>query len=367
MYLVDQKLAKAAKVAMSTVIRAKKGEKVLIFTNMHADGQAISSALFAAAQEAGAAPVVVTQPVKGSLDFAEYSVLAAIRSGPEVIISISKQKLGKDLWALKKPYLVKGKRIDSAFQYLIAAGKARSFWSPSVTVDMFCRTVPVDYNLMKRDCRAVAKVLDRAEGVRITTGKGMDLFIGLKGRKAKSDDGDFSKAGKGGNLPAGEVFISPALGKSKGTIVFDGSISTDGDAIVIKRPIVAEVRNGFVTAITGGPDAEKFAAAVQRGADRVASFVKEGKLQAKDSGAYVKNAFNLGELGIGLNRAARIIGNVLEDEKVFRTCHIAIGSNYDNDAPALIHFDGIIKEPTIVAILPGKKEKVLIDRGDLKV
>ena len=364
---MEEKLADAARVAMSTVIKVKKGERVLIVTNPHEDGQAISRALFDAAVERGGVPVIMTQPLKTQLDFAEESVLSAIRSGPEVLISISQQKLGKDKWALKKPFRVKGKKHDSAFQYLIAAEKARSFWSPSVTADMFCRTVQVDYGLMKRDCKAVAKVLDRAEGVRITTGKGMDLFIGLKGRKSKSDDGDFSKPGRGGNLPAGEVFVSPALGTSNGKIMFDGSISTDGDAIVIREPIAAEVKDGFVTAITGAEDARLFGEAVQRGADRARSFVKEGKLPAKDLGAYTKNAYNLGELGIGLNRAARIIGNVLEDEKVFRTCHIAIGSNYDNDAPALIHFDGIILEPTIVALLPGKKEKVLLDRGDLKV
>ena len=39
---------------------------------------------------------------------------------------------------------------------------------------------------------------------------------------------------------------------------------------------------------------------------------------------------------------------MLEDEKVFKTCHIAIGSNYDDDAKALIHLDGLVKNPTIV-------------------
>ena len=63
-----------------------------------------------------------------------------------------------------------------------------------------------------------------------------------------------------------------------------------------------------------------------------------------------KNARNIGELGIGLNPAASINGNMLEDEKAFHTCHFAIGQNYDNDAPSLIHLDGVVRNPTIELI-----------------
>ena len=62
---------------------------------------------------------------------------------------------------------------------------------------------------------------------------------------------------------------------------------------------------------------------------------------------YLKNIFNLGELGIGLNEKATIVGNMLQDEKVFKTCHIAIGANYDDDAKALIHLDGLLMNPTM--------------------
>jgi leucyl aminopeptidase (aminopeptidase T) len=360
-------LAEAAEVAISTVLKVKKGERVVIFTNPHEDGQAISWALFRAAQERGASPVMVTQPKKTQLDFAEEAVLAAVRSAPGVLISISQEKLGKDKWALKKPYRAGKKKWDSAFNYLLGTKKSRSFWSPSVTADMFVRTVPVDYAVMRRDCRAVAKILDAAQSVRITTSRGMDISVGLKGRRSRSDDGDFSTPGSGGNLPAGEVFISPALGSSEGRIVFDGSISTDKGAIVIKEPIVAEVEKGFVKGIFGGREADRFREAVEAGASMARQFVSEGKLPRASLDAYVRNCRNLGELGIGMNRAARIVGNVLEDEKVFRTCHIAIGSNYDDDAPALIHYDGIINEPTIVASLPGGRTNVLLDRGELKV
>ena len=38
-------------------------------------------------------------------------------------------------------------------------------------------------------------------------------------------------------------------------------------------------------------------------------------------------------------------GHLLEDEKILKTTHIAIGANYDYDANALIHLDCLIKTP----------------------
>jgi leucyl aminopeptidase (aminopeptidase T) len=91
----------------------------------------------------------------------------------------------------------------------------------------------------------------------------------------------------------------------------------------------------------------------------------DGTLGADKVEAYVRNARNLGELGIGLNPKAAIVGNMLEDEKAFRTCHFAIGANYDDDAPALIHLDGLVTNPTIVAIASDGHETVIEREGEL--
>ena len=82
---------------------------------------------------------------------------------------------------------------------------------------------------------------------------------------------------------------------------------------------------------------------------------------------YARNARNIGELGIGLNPSANITGNMLEDEKAFHTCHFAIGQNYDGDAPALIHFDGVVRNPTIVFTYADGKEVTVLETGELKI
>jgi leucyl aminopeptidase (aminopeptidase T) len=91
----------------------------------------------------------------------------------------------------------------------------------------------------------------------------------------------------------------------------------------------------------------------------------EGKLKASAVEGYVRNARSIGELGVGLNRKAKIVANMLEDEKVYGTCHFAVGSNYDGDADALIHLDGLVKRPTITTINKGGREDDIMVDGRL--
>ena len=68
----------------------------------------------------------------------------------------------------------------------------------------------------------------------------------------------------------------------------------------------------------------------------------------------------IGELGIGTNPKARLQGNLMTDEKVAGTIHIAIGRNMlfggENQAP--IHEDGVVGQPTVRV-----EGELLIDGG----
>ncbi len=351
----SEKLKKSAEIAVKDILKAKKGEKALIITNPEPDVMSISQALYNALADAGARPVIVVQPVKTLFDYSEPSVVAAIRTEPEIILSISKNKLGKDKEAMEHPYMLNGKKVNSTYHYLMETKKSRSFWSPSITEDMFIRTVPIDYAELKANCARLKVLMDKAVRMQITAPGGTDLSVGLAGRSTFQDDGDFSAPGAGGNVPAGEVFISPQLGTSCGTIVFDGSITVKSGDIVIKHPIKATVEKGFVTSLntSESPEAAILANTIEVGAKA-------------PNPEFAKNARNLGEIGIGLNPAARITGNMLEDEKAFHTCHIAIGQNYDEDAPAVIHLDGLVRNPTIELFFEDGSSKVILRKGILE-
>ena len=158
---IDEELKTAANVAINEVLGTQKNEKVLIITNPEKDVQSISMALYDAVLEVGALPVLIFQPVKSQLDFAEDSVISAIESNPDIILSISEQKLGKDKKALKNPYKVGDKEYDNTFHYLLNEKKTRSFWSPSVTASMFVETVPIDYAKLRETCKGIKDELDK--------------------------------------------------------------------------------------------------------------------------------------------------------------------------------------------------------------
>ncbi|MDR2662192.1 MAG: aminopeptidase [Treponema sp.] len=361
-------IEEAARIAIGDVLKVQQGEQVLIITNPRQDVETISRALYNAALDRGAAPALVFQPVKTQFDFAEPAVIAAFQAKPQVVISVSAEKLGKDRRGIAAPYKYEGTEYDHIFHLQLYGEKScRSFWSPSTTLESFGRTVPIDYAELGRRCAAINAVLTAAESVHIAAPGGTDLTLGLRGREAKADDGDFSLPGRGGNLPAGESFISPENGTAEGTIVFDGSISLHRGDIIIREPIRCRVQGGYVTDISGGGEARALLETVTIAEKDALDYEKTGRLPRGQGEVYRRNARNIGELGIGLNPKARITGGMLEDEKAFETCHFAVGHNYDSDAPALIHLDGLVKQPTITAYMADGSAVVIERQGKLAV
>ncbi|MDR2517802.1 MAG: aminopeptidase [Spirochaetaceae bacterium] len=343
-------LQEAARIAVEVSLKVKPDEQVLIISNPETDVMLLAQAVYDAAYRAGACPVLLFQPVKNQLDFAEPAVIAAFAAKPDICVSLSAKKLGKDKQGILTPYIHKDTQYDHIFHLQMYGGQTcRGFWSPATTLESFVRTVPIDYGLLKTRCAALKKTLDQALSVHITAPSGTDIHLGLRGREAKTDDGDFSKGGSGGNLPAGETFISPENRTARGVIVFDGSISLYDSDIIIREPIRCTVEQGFITDIQGGSEARALLETVTLAERNALEYEKSGKLPASTSETYRQNARNIGEFGIGLNPSARITGHILEDEKAFNTCHFAVGLNYDGDAPSLIHLDGLVMNPTIRA------------------
>ena len=373
-----------AEVVVQDVVKIKKGERVLIFANP-ATAQ-IAQDLYSASCDAGAQATLMFQPDKTSFDNANPEVIAAFKTRPDVYFSISNIKLGKDPEATANPYKTEdGQEFTHIADYLMDGLKVmRGAWTPGITVDMMNRTAAIDYKELQSRCARLAELFKNAVSVHVTAPAGTDLIIPINGRGLMFDDGDFSKPGTGGNIPAGEVFISPVVGGShlkaadgtvleqqgdgcEGTIVYDGSMTfSDGDSI-IETPITCKVEKGYVTDITGGAEASRLLKTILEAELRPFVLEKEGKLPQGQAAIYKKNARNIGELGIGLNPAATITGNMLEDEKAFHTCHFAIGENYDNDAPSLIHLDGVVREPTITLTYADGTSRTILQDGGLQI
>lgn len=348
------KLQEAARVAMGEVLGLKEKEEVVIVTDLDGDAFPIAKALFEQTRALGGKPTIVVQPSKTQYDYAERAVLEAIRSEPDVLIGMGSGKVGKDPFGTITGYVGRdGKKYSHIFELLLENRRARSFWSPGATVDMFERCVNVDYAQMQALAAKLKAIIDDGKMVQVTSPAGTDIRFSIEGRKGQVDDGDFRAPGRGGNLPCGEAYVSPKNESAEGVIVFDGTVDLVPKAVIPKTPVHVLYEHGFVKEISGGPEAAELLKVIEKGE----SMARELGLKAEE-----RNARGLGELGIGINYAAKMTCNMLEDEKVGRTVHFAIGANLDNDANALIHQDCLVMRPSMWI-----DEKRIMKDGELLV
>jgi len=336
----DEELREAARIALTDCLAVKEGERVLIITNLGGDAFEICQELFRQAAELKAVPVMVIQEEKDNFTMADMAVLDAIRGEPEVMITVCRGRVGKDPYGMRIGYVGRdGEKYSHIYDKVLDGDKrSRSFWSPNCTREIFERGVPIDYASLRRNAKALKEKIDAGRSVRVTSPAGTDVRFGIEGRQGHYDDGDFTRPGKGGNLPTGEVYVSPANGTAEGVIVFDGTIDLDSHAEMPDVPVRVQFEKGFAAGITGGETALKLDALLERSA---AMARQQGKKDEE------RNTRHLGELGIGLNPKARMSCNTLEDEKVGGTVHFAIGMNLENDAHALIHLDCLVLNPDV--------------------
>ncbi|OGC91727.1 MAG: leucyl aminopeptidase [candidate division Zixibacteria bacterium RBG_16_48_11] len=203
---------------------------------------------------------------------------------------------------------------------------ARIATLPDITTDTMKRTLNANYQKIAGRSRRVAQALENKNVVRVTSPAGTDITMSIEGRKCEPDTGLIYNPGNFSNLPAGEAYLAPLEETAEGVIVVDGSMAGIGK---LKKPIKMTVKAGFVTEITGGTEAKKLKALLD----------SAGPL-----------AYNVAELGIGTNDKAKLVGSVLEDEKVLGTVHMALGDNMSMGGKVSVrsHLDGIILKPTVV-------------------
>jgi aminopeptidase len=138
--------------------------------------------------------------------------------------------------------------------------------------------------------------LEEAREVRIV-GAGTDLTLSIEGRKFVNGDGRH-------NMPCGEIFTGPVEDSANGEIYFGVPVAVAGREVL-------GVRLRFEGGRVVGASAEK-------GEEFLRSM-----LDADEGARY------LGELGIGTNYGIRrATKNILFDEKLGGTVHLAIGRSY---------------------------------------
>ena len=294
-------LMKGAKIAVNQCMNIKPNEKIIIITDKKMPIE-LSEALAKAVKEVKAECMIQLIPHREVNGTEPSKEIAELMKTPDALFILTSWSISHT--AARRNASEAGVRIASM---------------PKVTEFSFTEGgLTADYREVKRLTEIMSKKLENAKKVRITSDNGTDFSANVEGREWVKDDGMIHEKGSFHNLPAGETAVAPLEGTSQGTIVID-KMAFYGEGIRYT------IENGFVEKIQGSERLEK-------------EVNKVGRL-----------ARNIAEIGIGTNPKARIIGNILEDEKVFGTVHIAVGNSLSLhgkvDVP--LHIDGIIPEPTL--------------------
>ena len=203
---------------------------------------------------------------------------------------------------------------------------ARGATLPGITEEVFTTGMDADYERIGDECQRVASALAGARTVRVRTDRGTDIRFEVADRSWKQDTGMVHEAGAFSNLPAGEVFVSPA--SASGTYVVDGSIRPHG-LLEPDQTVTVRVEDGYAVDISDPGVAKAF----ERAAETVG-----------------RDAYNVAELGIGTNvGVTELVGSILLDEKAGGTVHIALGddASIGGETEAPIHCDGVIRNPVV--------------------
>lgn len=187
--------------------------------------------------------------------------------------------------------------------------------------------------------------LDKAKIVRIRTKKGTDLTVKKSNVKCLINSGLYLNYGKGGNLPAGEVYFYPeGFNNVNGVVYLDGSIKTTKGTKPVRGKIKVTIKDGLIDKIEGTSEAKLLAETLEE-------LMKKAK--------FPENVKRISEIGIGINPNSRLIGPTVVDEKALNTAHIANGSNHWFNGPIKtnVHLDHVFRDPEIY--LDGSNEDIL--------
>lgn len=207
-----------------------------------------------------------------------------------------------------------------------AAGTRGCFNAPASLDAWTNGAMTADFHEIRRTAILLADRLRGAGAIRVTSPAGTDVTVEIGEREPRGwFTGIVRKPGEISAFPGGEVSFPPVEGTTQGTIVFE-RVMTDIGAL--SAPIRITVEDGLAVDFAGGPEAAQLRGLIDG----------------------VPGATNIGELGIGLNPAARISDEITETKKRIGTAHFALGDSaggYGGTVECALHLDGMVMEATV--------------------
>ena len=327
---VAEKMARSAQTVIDTCMDLRRGENILIVCDPTTTD--VGQALHDAASQRSDRVLLVVMPKGRHHGEEPPAPVANLMRQQQVVIAPTRYSLTH----------------TKAVRQAIKDG-ARVATMPGMTVEMFTEGgMSADFSIIKKNIGEMNAQLRRKRIVNVKSESGTNVTFEVNWRDWKFDDNGICNRPKMlTNLPAGKIFTLPREGTMNGTIVLDGS----WDSALVDEPVVLQVENGLVVDVKGGTAAAQIRQTFGEAANRLKS--KEQEL-----------VWTIAEFGFGMNPRARLVGNVLEDEKVQGTCYFAFGDNTSlgGSSNCGVHVTGVIKNPTVQI-----GDVDLLDDGDIRI
>jgi len=212
----------------------------------------------------------------------------------------------------------------------------------------------LDFPRMLSDANRIKALLKGAYFIHLKSAAGTDLVIEVKGREFGDDiapirrnsgpDEEYVQ-----NYPKGEVWNAPHETGASGRLVVDGPVSTI--CYTPRNPLLVDFKAGKISSFSFRVMDEE----VKAFYDKIAAEF------SRDDWASV-----IGELGLGLIPLSEFIGNMLLDEKMAGTAHVAVGNNkgfgkqFGGQNPSARHHDLLVKAPTVQVIYDGGRPPIIL-------
>ena len=334
----EERLVKLARVLVDYSVEAGEGEQVVVSGGVAAEP--LIKEVYARLLDVGAIPIPqISLPGMQELFFGHARevhyektppVVRSIYEGADAFISIMapqntralaavaprKQQalskrdkalqeivLGKDRWALT---LFSTEALAQESEMSLADYEEFVFEAMALNEDD-----PVGYWREKaEEQQRLIERLEQAHEIRIS-GPGTDLTLSIEDRKFLNGDGKK-------NMPCGEIFTGPVEDSANGEVTFGIPVAVAGREV-----------SGVKLRFEGGKVVESSA---EKGEEYLNTM-----LDADEGARY------LGELGIGTNYGIpRATKNILFDEKLGGTVHLAVGRSYEQTGgknESSVHWD----------------------------
>lgn len=333
---MDNRWKKLGDLLVNYSLEVKKGEKVIIVME-EINSYPAACGTYEAVIKAGGYPQIIFRSEKlnhiltkfGSKEQIEYipevesygiewaDVYIGLRgaANPNECWDVSADALSKLRYALGKLSSLRWQKTRWCLVRLPYVTLAQQGGiDEDILEEMFFNACFLDWVKVSEKWRNYVEVLNKGKHIRVL-GKGTDLSFSIEGRKWSIDDGHI-------NMPGGEISTAPVENTVEGYIYFDSPAVFGGKII---HDITLRWKMGEL---------------VEARASKNGDFLRA--VLNTDTGAS-----RIGEFAIGTNPGLQYMcGDILLDEKISGTIHIALGRAYPDVGGtnrSAIHWD-IIKD-----------------------